>query len=208
MSAPGPVVVGAALFFGRSSTQLADFIRRSAELLAIIVSWIIYNKISRTENISTAKVEKLGRIANFSVALTMFISGTVILFVALASSGHGGTNVIPGLVIAILGAVTNTWFWQRYRSLNRRSPNIIFAVQSRLYLGKSVVDLCVAAALLTLVIAPGTDAARYVDLIGSVIVSIYLLVNAVMIFLGKKNIVSKVPATEIIHSEIGDLNQQ
>ena len=30
MSSPGPIVVGTALFFGRSSTQFADFIRRTA----------------------------------------------------------------------------------------------------------------------------------------------------------------------------------
>lgn len=42
LSSPGPVVVGIGLFLGKSSTQLADFIRRSAELIAIIVSWAIY----------------------------------------------------------------------------------------------------------------------------------------------------------------------
>ena len=38
LSLPGPLVLGAGLLLGRSSTQLADFIRRTAELGAIIVS--------------------------------------------------------------------------------------------------------------------------------------------------------------------------
>ena len=42
MSSAGPIVVGAGLIVGQSSTQLADFIRRSAELLGIILSFIIY----------------------------------------------------------------------------------------------------------------------------------------------------------------------
>ncbi|MBO5664525.1 MAG: hypothetical protein J6R95_07085, partial [Bacteroidales bacterium] len=42
MSAPGPLVVGLGLLAGRSATQLADFIRRSAELLAILVAYITY----------------------------------------------------------------------------------------------------------------------------------------------------------------------
>ena len=42
MSSPGPLVVGLGLLAGRSSTQIADFVRRSAELLAIIMSFIVY----------------------------------------------------------------------------------------------------------------------------------------------------------------------
>ena len=42
MSAPGPLVVGLGLLSGRSSTQIADFVRRSAELLAIIMSFVVY----------------------------------------------------------------------------------------------------------------------------------------------------------------------
>ena len=35
MSAPGPLVVGLGLLAGCSSTQIADFVRGSAELLAL-----------------------------------------------------------------------------------------------------------------------------------------------------------------------------
>ena len=41
MSSPGPLVVGLGLLAGRSSTQIADFVRRSAELLAIIMSFVV-----------------------------------------------------------------------------------------------------------------------------------------------------------------------
>ena len=37
MSSPGPLVVGLGLLAGSSATQIADFVRRSAELLAIIM---------------------------------------------------------------------------------------------------------------------------------------------------------------------------
>ena len=39
MSSAGPLVVGVGLLIGKSSTQLADFIRRSTELLGIILSF-------------------------------------------------------------------------------------------------------------------------------------------------------------------------
>ena len=47
MSSPGPLVVGLGLLAGRSSTQIADFVRRSAELLAIIMSFVIYTTVTK-----------------------------------------------------------------------------------------------------------------------------------------------------------------
>ena len=41
MSAPGPLIIGLGLMVGRSSTQIADFVRRSSELLAIIMAYAI-----------------------------------------------------------------------------------------------------------------------------------------------------------------------
>ena len=41
MSSPGPLVVGLGLLVGKSSTQLADFFRRSSELLAIIMAFVV-----------------------------------------------------------------------------------------------------------------------------------------------------------------------
>ncbi len=42
MSAPGPLILGLGLLSGRSATQIADFFRRSSELLAIIMAYIVY----------------------------------------------------------------------------------------------------------------------------------------------------------------------
>ncbi len=42
MSAPGPLVVGLGLMTGKSTTQLADFVRRSSELMGIIMAYVVY----------------------------------------------------------------------------------------------------------------------------------------------------------------------
>ena len=41
MSAPGPLIIGFGLLLGKSSTQIADFVRRSAELLGIIMAYVV-----------------------------------------------------------------------------------------------------------------------------------------------------------------------
>ena len=161
MSAPGPLVVGLALLSGRSVTQLADFIRRSAELIAIIVSYLVFRIVQKDDaSDSAARKEKLERIADVCVGTAMCLSGSVILFFTLHSNQTEKGNVIPGLVIALLGVIANTWFWLRYRTLNRAFPNAILAVQARLYRAKALVDLCVVIALAAVVMHPAAPATR------------------------------------------------
>ena len=49
MSSAGPIVVGAGLIVGQSSTQLADFIRRSAELLPSFHSNLFFRVVSTVQ---------------------------------------------------------------------------------------------------------------------------------------------------------------
>jgi divalent metal cation (Fe/Co/Zn/Cd) transporter len=179
LSAPGPLVVGAGLFIGRSFTQLADLIRRTAELAAIIVAWAIFRALHKDGEPDPARKARLERAANRCVGLAMCVSGAVMALLALSSQGAQGGNVIPGLVIASLGVLTNCWFWLRYQKLNRAKPDAILRVQSRLYLAKFLVDVCVTAALTAIAIAPASSAARFIDLASSMVVCVYLIVTGV-----------------------------
>lgn len=180
LSSPGPIVVGAALFFGRSSTQLADFIRRTAELMAIIVSWVVYRILNKDGEPEAAKKEKLECIAGLSVGAAMCLSGAAMMFIALLSSNAEKGNVIPGLVIAILGVITNSFFAVRYHNHNRQTPNAIFEAQSKLYLAKSLVDACVTTALAFVAIVPEEPMTYFIDLGVSIIVAAYLVVNGLI----------------------------
>ena len=180
LSSPGPIVVGAGLFLGRSSTQLADFIRRTAELAAILVSWVVFRLIHKSVEPDAARKFGLERTANLCVGAAMCLSGAAMALIALFSDAAEKGNVIPGLVIAVLGVTTNTWFWLRYRMLNREKPDAILAAQARLYRAKSLVDACVTAALAVVAIMPGTPAARIMDLGGSIIVAVYLIASGII----------------------------
>ena len=175
MSAPGPLVVGLGLITGRSSTQLADFFRRSAELLAIICSYIVYGTTSKDGNTSSQKRAELERKSNLFVGAVMCISGAVMIFISVFGGSEEKGNVIPGLVIALLGVIANTLFFIKYTKLNRDTLNAIIAVQARLYRAKSLVDACVTTALLAVALFPISKAALMLDAIGSVIVAVYLI---------------------------------
>ena len=174
MSSPGPLVVGLGLLSGRSSTQIADFVRRSAELLAIIMSFIVFKLTTKDEVCNEEKKQKLERISNVFVGAMMCVGGIFMIILAFMTDNSDKGNVIPGLAIAVMGVIANSIFWRKYTHLNKIEPNAILMVQARLYRAKTLVDGCVTIALLSVVIAPATWISFYLDFMGSLIVAIYL----------------------------------
>lgn len=175
MSAPGPLVVGLGLLAGRSSTQIADFVRRSSELLAIILSFAIFKITTRDGVCDEERRARLERGSNAFVGAMMCLGGSFMILLAFLSDTEDKGNVIPGLAIAVLGVIANTIFWRRYTKLNRAEPNAILAVQARLYRAKSLVDGCVTLALLAVAVAPASPVSAALDFGGSIIVAAYLI---------------------------------
>lgn len=175
MSAPGPLIIGLGLFVGRSSTQIADFIRRSSELLAIIMAYVVYKITTKDGVCNTERKERLEKFSNLFVGAMMCLGGTLMLLLAFTTENENKGNVIPGLIIALLGVVANTIFWCKYTKLNKAEPNAIIAVQARLYRAKSLVDSCVTIALLSVALFPDAAISFYLDFIGSIIVALYLI---------------------------------
>jgi len=175
MSAPGPLVVGLGLLAGRSSTQIADFVRRSAELLAIISSFAVYQITTKEDSCNEERRARLERRANAFVGAMMCLGGSFMVLLAFLSEAGEKGNVLPGLSIAVLGVIANTAFWVKYTRLNKKEPNAILRVQSRLYRAKSLVDGCVTLALLSVLLLPESPVSYWLDFLGSLIVALYLI---------------------------------
>ena len=175
MSSPGPLVVGLGLIAGRSSTQLADFVRRSAELLAIIMSFVVYMLVNKDDDCDGAKRAKLEHRSNIFVGSMMCLAGAIMAVLALVVQNEDKGNVVPGLVIAVLGVIANSLFWGKYTRLNKNEPNVILAVQARLYRAKTFVDSSVTVALFAVLIDPSSIVSYWLDIVGSFIVAIYLI---------------------------------
>ena len=182
VSASGLVLEGLGLIIGRSTTQIADFLRRSSELWAVIMAFVTYHLTTKDGFTDSAKKEKLERTSRLFIGVVMCFSGTVMLVLSFITCNTNKGNVIPGLGVAILATSANIAFWWKYSRLNKATPNQILEIQARLYRAKSLVDGCVTLALITIVIAPRSIFSYYFDLIGSIIVAAYLF------FCGSKTI--------------------
>ena len=183
MSSPGPLVIGLGLIVGQSSTQIADFVRRSIELLAIILSFVVYCLTTNDNVIDEDKKRKYEKGTNFFVNIAMIISGIIMCILAITSTNTEKGNVIPGLVIAVLGFFANTFFWIRYTKLFKETSNNILKVQSKLYRAKTFVDFSVMVALGVVLFSKNLTISYYFDLIGTIIVSLYLVFTGVKSFI-------------------------
>ncbi len=175
MSSYGPVILGLGLRVGHSSTQIADFTRRTAELLALVVAFVVYAVTNRRQDMSENRRQALERKGNLFTGVIMCVSGLSMLLLSVLSADTDKGNVIPALAIAFLGVVANSIFWRRYTSLYRKQGNAILGVQARLYGAKTAVDVCVVTALAAVLIFPGTKASFWLDRIGSMLVSLYMI---------------------------------
>lgn len=172
-----PLTTGLAVLMSSSTTQLADFIRRSVELFSLFVSWWVFRCLKKKGKPDPAEKARLEAIAGLSVAAALCCSAVVMFILALSRLGAAapGGNVYPGLAIAVLGLITNTWFWRRYTMLIQEQYNPVIDAQRQLYRAKASVDLCIIIALGAVALNPGHAATRYVDFTGSLIVAAYLL---------------------------------
>jgi divalent metal cation (Fe/Co/Zn/Cd) transporter len=175
MSAYGPVILGLGLRVGHSSTQIADFVRRTAELLALIAALVVYTVSNRAENMDAARKSALERKGNLFTGIVMCVSGGSMLVLSVLSAGGDKGNVVPALAIAVLGVAVNSIFWRRYTVLYHRQGNAILGVQARLYGAKTAVDVCVTIALASVLALPGTQAAFWLDKAGTLLVALYMI---------------------------------
>lgn len=174
MSSYGPVISGIGLFSGQSTTQIADFLRRTSELVSMIVSYIIYRKTA-DQNLNAKEKVHLEKISKLFVGLMMCVCGGMMFFLICTNDTKEKGNVTLGLVIAFLGVVANILFWRKYTKMNSSVPNTIIETQAKLYRTKSIIDICVFAALLSVTMFPASIISSWLDLSCSVIVSLYMV---------------------------------
>lgn len=172
-----PLTTGIAVAMSSSTTQLADFIRRSVELFALFISWWVFRRLQRDKELTCEQKTRMEKLAGLSVAGALCFSGMVMLGLAISrlNTFEPGGNVYLGLTIAVLGLITNAWFWRRYTSLTDEHYSSVIDTQRQLYRAKAFVDLCVIIALTAVAVNPIHPVTRYIDLLGSVAVAGYLI---------------------------------
>jgi len=179
ISLAAPVTTLAAFILGGAAVQLADFLRRSSELVGLFFAWWTFRRTggkSSAEGITC----RLEHITSLVIAAAMILSFLLIAYstVQRLLDPQPLGMITPGLVIPIGGIAVNGWFWRRGSRLARRESSPVIESQWRLCRAKTVLDVCVLLTLVLTILMQELPASRYIDTVGSGIIGIFLLVSA------------------------------
>ena len=182
ISLMAPAATAVAFMLGGTSVQLADFFRRSAELLGLFASWWVLRRIhsKRSPTLEPETVRQLEHRAALGVGVVMVLSATFILVSALLRLADPPTTglVAPGLVVPLGGMVVNGWFWRRGSLLARQHPTPLVDSQWRLCRAKAVLDGVVFLTLLMTLLPAAAGQAHYIDTAGALSIAVFLLISA------------------------------
>ncbi len=193
ISSGAPLVTGFAFYLSGSVSVLADFFRRTLELMVLFSNWLIYKKILKSEE-AEKKIDtkKLEGYAARGVMVVMAISFFVIFFNAVTQLKDPEPlgEIWAAMTIGILGIVVNGGFWWKNRSLAKKEESSIFFAQWKLYRAKSLMDITLIIILSSSRIFEDYPLSLYFDPVGSIIMSFFLLYSSYSIWLNriKKNI--------------------
>ena len=209
----GPLATAVVFLLGRTNVLLADLFRRSSELLALFLSWIVFRKVERGSNVRyNYGYHRLEDIASFLVGMVMIISFVVVFYNSLGRLLDPDPSgwLIPGVILSGLGFLVNGWFWQRNYRLNHRESTPVFESQWRLYRVKTLIDFGVVLTLSFEIYMGSGMLAIYVDFLVSVLIAGFLLISGgFMVKDALMALADRAPLdVEEIFSELQNLNDQ
>ncbi len=184
----GPIVTMIAFLMNTSTTQFADFFRRTAELFVLIVAYRVF-VLSNRSTTTQSKVQHLEQMQKKLVGGVLYLSaGTLLILVIynILNPSIPSGNVYLGLGIASLGVLFNGAFWIRYSTFDDTLKNMVMRSQANLYRAKTIVDVNVVAVLTSVIIFEGAMTAYYIDVVGTIIIIGYLAFNGYLMLKKKK----------------------
>ncbi len=178
LSGWAPLTTGYAALLGKSILLFGDFLRRTGELIGLLLAWHTARRINQGKIQDSKQVQAAENRSSFIVALIMLFSSLIIGVASIQRfvNPQKTTNIFLGLFVAISGFLVNGYFFLRYTKLNNLKPGPILNSQRRLYYAKMFTDLAI---LITLILSRTLPApfSLYMDPIGSVGITILLFVS-------------------------------
>ena len=170
-----------AVLLANSVTLLSDLLRTSSETLANFLSWQTVRRVVRGKTeVYNYGYGKLENLSSLVIAGVMIISFTIVLQIAIGRFRNPVTveKVGLGFILAIVSGGLNTWLWRRNYRIAQTEPSPIMESQWRLFRAKTIANLCVVLSLGLGVAFRKYAWSVYLDPLGSVILSGFLLFSA------------------------------
>jgi cation diffusion facilitator family transporter len=160
---------------------LSDLLKSGSETAATFLSWLAVRKIRQGQNFEYNYGQgKLENISSLAVAGAMIFSWLIVTYSAIERLRHPAPLGSVGLALFVTGgsALVNIWMWRKNLRLLQTEPSPILDSQWRLYRAKTVANICVVSSLLLGLALREYAWSLYIDPIGALIISGFLLQSA------------------------------
>ena len=160
---------------GRTTIQTLDAFRSTVETSVVLIWWCFC--ISDRFGFESERQDRLNRIIRAGMIISAFLMLAFAIFRFFTDEGKPGVLWI-GFLVSMIGACNNMIVAVRYRKKADKMESI--RVQSRLFFVKSAADACVCVTLLIMMLAPGWEYTRILQLVSSVILSAAMAAAGIM----------------------------
>lgn len=177
------VITFAAFAASRSSVILADFLKTSLELIAVLLAWYTVRRLRRGGHHQYHYgIGKLEHLSSLCVGGLMIAGLLIILFSAFRNLLHpahiGGTGVWISMAAQAVYAVINGTLYVRTLRSARAEGSPLMASQARLLLTRGLANAFILAALVASLLFHGQAWALYIDPLASLVIAMFILLSA------------------------------
>lgn len=170
-----------AVILANSIMLLSDLLKSGSETVATFLSWLAIRKVRQGKTFDYNYGQgKLENISSLAVAGAMLLSWLVVSYSAIERFRHPSPigSIGFALFVTSASALVNLWVWRKNGRLARAEPSPIIESQWRLYRTKTAANFCVILSLLLSAAFRERSWSAYIDPIGAVIISGFLLLSA------------------------------
>ena len=176
----GATISGIVAHTGSSTTVYMDFCRSFIECIITVISFIVFNYI-KDNKLSNNKENELQMRIRMITGITMILTSTLLLIVNVLSFStelKEGNN-IPSLITTSIVIIINSSIMLNYKkSLSEKFDHIIKA-QYTMYRSKLIINIFLFIILVIMTIAPTWNVIPYIDLTGTIIMSIFIFTEGI-----------------------------
>ncbi len=160
---------------GRTTIQTLDAFRSTVETSVVLIWWGFC--FSKSFAFTSERQGILNRIIRTGMILSSLLMLAFAVFRFFTDDGEPGVLWI-GFLVSLIGAINNLIVAVRYRKKADKMESI--RVQSRLFFIKSAADACVCVTLLVMMLLPGWEYTKLLQLVSSVILSAAMAIAGLM----------------------------
>ncbi len=151
---------------GKTTIQTLDAFRSTVETSVVLIWWGFC--FSKSFAFTSERQDMLNRIIRAGMILSALLMLVFAVFRFFTDDGETGVLWL-GFLVSLIGANNNLIVAIRYRKKADKMETI--RMQSRLFFVKSAADTCVCITLLIMMLSPGWEYTRALQLISSIILS-------------------------------------